>query len=134
MATTKLTTIPNAATRMRNPPLKPRPPKNSAAIARNANGAGICIEPVKNPIVPEKPKPPNHPNIFCAPCAKKTTPSTSLRTAVAVLSSVANNLRSICDLLFWSKPEQSGGRHRLHPGNEMQSPYLRILYLRYFHL
>src|SRR5258708_1134929 len=129
MATTIFIAIPNAAIRVRNPRINPRPPKNSAAIARKANGAGICKYPVKRPMDPEKPGPPNHPNIFCAPCAKKKTPSTCLNVAVAVLSSVASNLRSICDLLFWSKPGQSGGRHRRHPANEMRSPYLRILYL-----
>lgn len=39
--------------------------------------------------------------------AQKTTPSTYLKMAAAVLSSVASNLRSICDLLPWSKPVQS---------------------------
>jgi hypothetical protein len=35
--------------------MRPRPPKNSAARARNANSAGMCITPVKKPIVPLKP-------------------------------------------------------------------------------
>ena len=55
----------------------------------------MCMVPVKKPIVPEKPNPPNQPNIFCAPCAKQTIPSTSHKMAVALLSSVANNLRII---------------------------------------
>ena len=75
--------------------MSPIPPKNSAAIAKKASGAGTCIIPVKNPIVPANPNPPNQPNIFCAPCAKKTTPSTSLRIDVAVLSSVAYSRRII---------------------------------------
>ncbi len=41
-----------------------------------------------NPIVPANPEPPNHPSIFCAPSAKKTTPKTSLKITVAMLSSV----------------------------------------------
>src|SRR5579863_9620764 len=47
------------------------------------------------PMVPENPGPPNQPNIFCAPCAKKTTPSTSLRSDVVALSSVAYSRRNI---------------------------------------
>ncbi len=42
--------------------------------------------PVNKFIVAANPKPPNQPNIFCAPCAKKTIPSISLRIDVAVLS------------------------------------------------
>src|SRR5215831_3466418 len=113
IATSMLTAIPNAAIRARNPRMSPRPPKNSAAIARNANGAGMCIAPVKKAMVPEKPYPPNQPSIFCAPCAKNTTPSTSRRTAVAISSSVANSLRTILqspsrdlplwDVIAWNK-------------------------------
>src|SRR5260370_371612 len=39
--------IPNAAMRVRNLTIRPRPPKNSAAIARNAKSAGMCMIPVK---------------------------------------------------------------------------------------
>src|SRR5580700_1087390 len=99
MATTILIAIANAAIRVRNPRINPRPPKNSAAIAKKANGAGICNYPVKRFMDPEKPGPPYHPNSFCAPCAKKTIPSTSLKMAVALLSSVTSNLPSIFDLL-----------------------------------
>src|SRR5882724_3305716 len=95
IATTMLTAIPNAAIRVRKPRMSPSPPKNSAAITRKASGAGMCIMPIKTFIVAEYPQPPNHPNIFCAPCAKKTIPSTSLRISVAVLLSVANSLRII---------------------------------------
>src|SRR6266481_8669269 len=87
--------IPKAATRVRSPKTSPNPPKNSAAIARKAKGAGMCRIPVKKPIVPVKPYPPNHPSIFCAPCAKKTSPSTNRRTVVAVSLSVAISLRNI---------------------------------------
>src|SRR5579863_3279506 len=76
-------------------------------------------------MVPENPGPPNQPNIFCAPCAKKTTPSTSLRSNVAPLSSVANSLRSISDLLSLLRPREpmiSGPT--IH---EMLYPYIRIL-------
>src|SRR2546430_9801885 len=41
----------------------------------------------------------NQPSISCAPCAKKTTPRTSLKSATGVLSSVAKSLLSICGLL-----------------------------------
>ena len=58
-------------------------------------------------MVPENPGPPNQPNIFCAPCAKKTTPRTSLRSAVAELSSVANSLRSISDLLSFNPTKRA---------------------------
>jgi hypothetical protein len=69
--------------------MRPIPPKNSAALSIEASGAGICITLVKKAIVPENPGPPNKPNIFCAPCAKKTIPGTSLKIDVALLSSVA---------------------------------------------
>src|ERR1017187_4192618 len=106
--------MPNAAIRVRNPTIRPRPPKNSAAMARKASGAGMCMTPVKKPIVAEKPKPPNQPNIFCAPCAKKTIPSTSLRIAVAVLSSVVNSFRIICCSSLIVFVALSGpGRYRL---------------------
>lgn len=39
-------------------------PAEELRLARKASGAGMCIVPVKNPMVPEKPKPPNQPNIF----------------------------------------------------------------------
>jgi len=65
---------PKAATRVSSPKIRPNPPKNSAAMARNANRGGMCNIPVKNPMVPVKPYPPNHPSIFWAPCAKKITP------------------------------------------------------------
>src|SRR5580704_13666900 len=68
-------------------------PENSAQIARKASGAGMCMVPVKNPIVPANPEPPNHPSIFCAPSAKKTTPKTSLKITVAMLSSVETIVR-----------------------------------------
>ena len=41
MATSMLTAMPKAAIRVRNPRMSPRPPKNSAAMATNARGAGI---------------------------------------------------------------------------------------------
>ena len=41
IATSMLHAMPNAATRLSNPRISPIPPKNSAHIARNANGAGI---------------------------------------------------------------------------------------------
>src|SRR5258708_2984581 len=50
-------------------------------------------------MVPEKPYPPNQPSIFCEPCAKKTSPSTNLRMAVAGFSSVTSNLRGMYQLL-----------------------------------
>ena len=92
--------------------MSPKPPKNSAAIARNASGAGICIVCVKNPMVPENPNPPNHPSIFCAPCAKKTTPRTTLIIAVAMLSSVETMLRIMCPLKMSLRC-----RPRIYPGN-----------------
>src|SRR6202049_4178734 len=99
MATTTFIAIPNTAIRVRNPRINPIPQKNSEAIARKAKGAGMCKYPVKRLMDPEKPGPPYHPNSFCAPCAKKTIPSTSLKMAVALLSSVTSNLPSIFDLL-----------------------------------
>src|ERR1035437_726584 len=87
--------MPRAATRESRPTIKPRPPKNSAAIARIANNAGICIVFVKKPMVPLKPSPPNQPNIFCAPCAKNTTPSANRRIAVAASFSVEMSFRNI---------------------------------------
>src|SRR5216684_7994438 len=95
MATTMFVAIPKTAIRVRKPMIRPIAPKNSAQIARKANGAGMCMVPVKNPIVPANPKPPNHPSIFCAPCAKKTTPKTSLKIVVAMLSSVEMIVRII---------------------------------------
>src|SRR3989442_10815247 len=71
--------MPKAATRVRRPRISPMPPKNSAAMARKAKGAGLCIMSVKKCIVPESPYPPNQPSIFCEPWAKKTTPSMSRR-------------------------------------------------------
>ena len=73
--------------------MSPSPPKNSATIATSASGAGMYIVPVNRAIVAEKPKPPNHPSIFCAPWAKKTTLSTSRSIVVAVLLSVAHIVR-----------------------------------------
>src|SRR5664280_644691 len=87
--------MPRAATRESRPTIKPRPPKNSAAIARIANNAGICMVFVKKPMVPLKPSPPNQPNIFCAPCAKNTTPSANRRIAVAASFSVEMSFRNI---------------------------------------
>src|SRR5579871_1529419 len=133
MATTIFIAIPNAAIRVRNPRINPRPPKNSAVIARKANGAGTCRYPVNMPMDPEKPGPPNHPNSFCAPCAKKTTPSTSLRIAVTLLSSVTSKLRSICRSPFLGRNPDGSGRSPLTCANcEMHYPYQRILYLRDF--
>jgi hypothetical protein len=74
---------------------EPDPAEELRRDRQKASGAGICIAPVKKPIVPEEPLPPNQPNIFCEPCAKKTIPSTSRRIVVAALSSVANSRRSI---------------------------------------
>src|ERR1700722_13243760 len=79
----------------REPRIRPRPPKNSAVSARNANSTGMCMTSVKKPIVPLKPYPPNQPSIFWAPCAKKITPSTKRRIAVALSLSVEINLRSM---------------------------------------
>src|SRR5579864_5644145 len=93
MATTMFVAIPKTAIRVRKPMIRPIPPKNSAQIARKANGAGMCMVPVKNPIVPANPEPPNQPSIFCAPSAKKTTPRTSLKITVAMLSSVETIVR-----------------------------------------
>src|ERR1039457_5972973 len=87
--------MPRAATRESRPTIKPRPPKNSAAIARIASNAGICMVFVKKPMVPLKPSPPNQPNIFCAPCAKNTTPSANRRIAVAASFSVEMSFRNI---------------------------------------
>src|SRR5664280_2638134 len=87
--------MPRAATRESSPTIKPRPPKNSAAIARIANNAGICMVFVKKPMVPLKPSPPNQPNIFCAPCAKNTTPSANRRIAVAASFSVEMSFLNI---------------------------------------
>src|ERR1700733_12356666 len=75
------------------------------------------------PMVPENPGPPNQPNIFCAPCAKKTTPRTSLMSEVTVLSSVANNLRCISNLLSLAD-RLCVRRPTVH---EMKYPYIRIL-------
>jgi hypothetical protein len=47
--------------------MSPIPPKNSAAMAKKAKGAGICTMLVKAFIVGVNPNPPNQPNIFCAP-------------------------------------------------------------------
>src|SRR5882672_10811244 len=88
------------------------------------------------PIVPEKPGPPNQPNNFCAPCAKKTTPSTRRRMRVAGLSSVVISLRNIVDLLLaqWALPTGRRG----HPPRtfrhlcEMQCPYIRIRYIEIY--
>jgi hypothetical protein len=65
---------PRAAMRARKPKIRPSPPKNSAAMARIAKGAGMCIIWVKNAIVPSKPQPPDQPSIFWARWAKKTIP------------------------------------------------------------
>src|SRR5882724_5640776 len=83
--------MPNAAILASNPTINPRLPKNSAQMARNAKIAGICIWEVKKFMVPENPKPPNQPSIFCAPCRKKRTPRMS-RISVSVVSlTVANS-------------------------------------------
>src|SRR5579864_7908479 len=105
--------IPNAATRVNRPKTRPSPPKNSAAMARNANGAGMCIMPVKKPIVPVNPYPPNHPSIFWAPWAKNTIPSTNRRTVVAASLSVAMSLRVI-----ESSPESKIAEVRQTPGSD----------------
>jgi len=55
----------------------------------------MCIMPVKKPIVPLKPYPPNHPSAFWAPCAKNTTPSTNRRNVTAASLSVTVSLRII---------------------------------------
>src|SRR5206468_7378279 len=71
--------IPKTARRVRQPKKTPRPPKNSAAITSIAMGAGMpCL--VKASTVPLNPAPPHQPSIFCAPCAKKITPSASRMT------------------------------------------------------
>src|SRR5208337_2242604 len=87
-----LTAIPRAAIRARRPTSNPRPPRNSAQMAKNARGGGICIMPVKNPIVAEKPLPPNQPSAFWLPCAKKINPKTTRTIAVAGSFSVEVNL------------------------------------------
>src|ERR1700688_2980855 len=114
--------IPKAARRVNRPKMRPSPPKNSAAMARNANTAGMCMAPVKKPIVPVKPYPPNHPSIFWAPWAKKITPSANRRMVVALLLSVAISLR-----IMKSPPSQA----RCPPsrGNSISDdyPYVRIL-------
>src|ERR1700757_1630294 len=113
--------IPNAATRVSRPKMRPSSPKNSAAIARNANGAGMCIMPVKKPIVPVNPYPPNHPSIFWAPWAKNTTPSTNRRTVMAASLSVAVSLRII----------KSSYKLIAEVGptpDVMKYPYIRILF------
>src|SRR6266566_10035148 len=46
---------PKDARRVSSPKMRPNPPKNSAAMARNANTAGMCRTPAKKPIVPVKP-------------------------------------------------------------------------------
>src|SRR5260370_6309353 len=93
MATTMFVAIQKRAISVRKLMISPNPPKNSAQIARKANGAGTCMVPVKNPIVPANPEPPNHPSIFCAPSVKKATPKTSLKITVAMLSSVETIVR-----------------------------------------
>src|SRR5580693_7442994 len=55
IATSIFTAMPNAATRVSRPRSNPNPPKNSAAMARKAKKAGMCIVPVKKPMVPENP-------------------------------------------------------------------------------
>src|ERR1700761_671783 len=72
--------------------MSPIPPKNSAMIAKNANGAGMCIIPVNACIVPENPNPPNHPSTFCAPCRKNTMPSTNRNNVNTPSFEVASNL------------------------------------------
>ena len=48
MATTIFVAMPKAAMRLTQPRIKPIEPANSAATARNASGAGMCICCVKN--------------------------------------------------------------------------------------
>src|SRR5579862_4057269 len=83
--------MPKAATRARKPTINPIPPRNSAMIARNANGARICIIPVNACIVPENPNPPNQPKTFCAPCRKNTTPRTNRSSVKTPSFEVASN-------------------------------------------
>src|SRR5260370_25929016 len=109
---------------MTGPKIRQRPPKNSAAIARNATGAGMCMTPVKKPIVPLKPYPPNHPSIFWAPCAKKITPSTSRRMVVAKSLSVPISLRIMrIPSVAIAAPEWG------QPSDKIIYPYIRILFL-----
>src|ERR1700723_3420055 len=55
MATIMLHRTPKAATRVNSPKISPNPPRNSAAIARNANTAGMCRTPVTGESVTAKP-------------------------------------------------------------------------------
>ena len=91
MATTMMQNTPNAATRVKNPTIRPRLPKNSVMITRNASAVGIPILFVNTSIVPLKPYPPNHPNNFCAPCGNMTTPSVTRKISSDQESCVANN-------------------------------------------
>jgi 3-oxoacyl-[acyl-carrier protein] reductase len=86
------------------------PASGDWAVPQKANEAGICKYPVKRLMDPEKPGPPYHPNSFCAPCAKKTIPSISLKMAVALLSSVTSNLPSMFDLLSLVETRTEGSR------------------------
>src|SRR2546425_3268385 len=72
--------MPKAAKRVRQPKNTPMPPKNSAAITSVAMGAGMpCLANAAT--VPLNPAPPHQPSIFCAPWAKKMTPSASRMTS-----------------------------------------------------
>src|SRR2546426_2967407 len=80
--------------RPRNPTIKLRPPKDSAAMARQARNPGIPIwENIF--MLAEKPGPPNQPNSFCAPWARKTKPSANLITVNAQSSLVEKSRLNI---------------------------------------
>src|SRR5437868_4642253 len=91
MATTMMQNTPNAATLVRNPTIRPKLPKNSVMITRNASADGTPIFSVNMFIVPLKPYPPNHPNNFWAPCGNMITPSITRKMSSDQESCVANN-------------------------------------------
>src|SRR5213594_94864 len=72
------TAMESAATRVSRPIARPSGPRNSAITATNAR-AGGKPDFVKYAMVPLKPRPPNHPSVFCAPCGNITTARVSLR-------------------------------------------------------
>ena len=67
---------PSAASRVSAPTSTPRPPKNSPTMTRTVSDAGMPFF-ANRAMVPLKPDPPHQPSTFCAPCAKKITPSAS---------------------------------------------------------
>src|SRR2546422_702261 len=79
IATSMTTISPSATGRARNPTIIASPPKHSMHAAVTVAAAGMFIWR-KPAMVFVSPGPPNQPKTFCAPCAKKITPSISRTT------------------------------------------------------